>query len=287
MPGLRYNGCRQFRQRLLVSCLSGKSIRIDSIRVDDDQPGLQDFEASFLRLVEKLCDGVSIEINETGTSLKFKPGIIIGGHVTHECGVSRSIGWFIEGIIPLLIFAKEAVKLSFTGITNDSLDPTVDVLKNVTLPLLRNFGIEGSELHIKRRGAPPRGGGYIEFQCPIIRELRPIHVIDLGLIKRVRGVAYCARTSPTILTRVIDSARGVLNNLLPDVYINTDHYRGADGGASAGYSLALFAESTTGVILSAERTAGQGELPEDIGKQAAILLLEEIRKGTAHSWPCT
>ena len=74
-----------------------------------------------------------------------------------------------------------------------------------------------------------------------MRELRPVALEDMGLIRRVRGVAYSARVSPTILTRVVESARGVLNNLLPDVYIHTDHYKGSDGGNSPGYSLALVA----------------------------------------------
>lgn len=32
-----------------------------------------DFEASFLRLLEKVTNGCSIQINNTGTSLKYKP----------------------------------------------------------------------------------------------------------------------------------------------------------------------------------------------------------------------
>lgn len=92
-----------------------------------------------------------------------------------------------------------------------------------------------------RRGAAPNGGGLIEFQAPIIRELRPLNITDVGLVKRVRGVAFCAKMSPTILTRVVESCRGVLNDYLPDVYIHTDHYRGKDSGASPGYSIALHA----------------------------------------------
>jgi hypothetical protein len=42
------------------------------------------------------------------------------------------------------------------------------------------------------------------------------------------------------------------------------------------------AESTTGVLISTERTAAAtgGELPEDIGREGAMQLLEEIWKGT-------
>ena len=32
----------------------------------------------------------------------------------------------------------------------------------------------------------------------------------------------------------VDSARSLLNNMLPDVYIYTDHYRGPEGGLSPG-----------------------------------------------------
>lgn len=45
-----------------------------------------------------------IEINETGTTLRFKPGYITGGRANHDCGTIRSLGWFIEGLLPLALF---------------------------------------------------------------------------------------------------------------------------------------------------------------------------------------
>lgn len=238
---LKFEGSAQFRYRIVCSILSGRPIKITRIREGEDQPGLHDFEANFLRLIEALSDGTSIEINDTGTILRFTPGLVVGGPgLTHDCGTSRSIGWFIEAIIPLLIFAKDHTQIRFTGVTNDSLDVSVDILRNVTLPLLKNFGAS-AELKIVKRGAPPNGGGVVDFSCSIVRELVPIALLDMGMIRRVRGVAYSARVSPTILSRVVESARGVLNKLLPDVYIHTDHYKGSEGGHSPGYSVALVA----------------------------------------------
>lgn len=68
------------------------------------------------------------------------------------------------------------------------------------------------------------------------------------------------------------------------MFINSDPYKGVEAGLSAGYSVFLTAESTTGASLSIERGAapsntGGGELPESIGQQAALLLLEEICLG--------
>ena len=119
----------------------------------------------------------------------------------------------------------------------------------------------------------------IEFSCPIVREVRPINLVDPGLIKRVRGVAYCAKVSPQFANRVVTSARHLLNRLLPDVYIHTDQYKGAAGGASPGYGLSLIAESTTGCLLSIDVHAEDGAVPEDIGERGSALLLEEIRYG--------
>jgi RNA 3'-terminal phosphate cyclase-like protein len=55
---LRYEGCSQFRQRIVAATLSQKNLRIDKIREQDDSPGLHDFEANFLRLIEKITDGI-------------------------------------------------------------------------------------------------------------------------------------------------------------------------------------------------------------------------------------
>lgn len=39
--GLAYDGCNFFRQRLVLSTLSGKRVKIKNIRSRDDDPGLR------------------------------------------------------------------------------------------------------------------------------------------------------------------------------------------------------------------------------------------------------
>jgi RNA 3'-terminal phosphate cyclase-like protein len=55
--------------------------------------------------------------------------------------------------------------------------------------------------------------------------------------------------------RMVDKARSILNNFIPDVYIYTDHYKGKDSGLSPGYAISLVAETTTGCLISAEFAA--------------------------------
>ena len=207
-PIIRLRGCAHFRQRVVFATLSGRRLRIDEIRDKDESPGLRDFEASFLRLVEKLTNGCSVEINETGTSLRYKPGFVAGGPVEHDCGRSRSVGYFLEGVLPLLPFARKDTRLALAGITDDDVDPSVDFLRQCVLPVLPHFGVaEGLALDVQRRGVPPLGGGLVRLTCPAVRELRAISLTDEGFVKRVRGVAYSSRVSPQMCNRIVDGTR--------------------------------------------------------------------------------
>ena len=63
---LKFNSSQHFRQRLVCATLSGRPLRIDGIREQDENPGVRDYEACLLRLIEKVTDGCVVEINETG-----------------------------------------------------------------------------------------------------------------------------------------------------------------------------------------------------------------------------
>jgi RNA 3'-terminal phosphate cyclase-like protein len=158
------------------------------------------------------------------------------------------------------------------------MDTTVDSLRTTTLPLLRRFGVDGDiQLQIKKRGAPPLGGGEVVFVCPMVKQLTPIHLMEEGFVKRVRGVAYSTRVSPQNANRMVEAARGVLNAFLPDVHIFTDHYKGSESGKSPGFGLSLVAKTTEDCLISAECTASQRELlPEDVGRKAALMLCQEV-----------
>lgn len=205
---LKYTGCTNFRQRLVLATLSNRSIVITSIRARDHSPGLKDFEANFLRLLDKLVNGCVIEINETGTSLRYTPGFIVGGKLEHDCGTGRSIGWFLEGILPLAPFGKKPLSLALKGVTNDDVDFTIDTLQALHLPAMGYFGVrEGLALEVKHRGCAPGGGGQVYFSCPAVRELKAINFTEEGFVKKVRGIAYSCKVSPLVANRIIDGTR--------------------------------------------------------------------------------
>ncbi|XP_012264455.1 probable RNA 3'-terminal phosphate cyclase-like protein [Athalia rosae] len=282
-----YEGCNYFRYRLLLSTLSGKPVRITNIRVDDDDPGLREYEVNFVRLLDKLTNGTKIELNETGTSIFLIPGLLVGGDLEHECNLDRSITYYLEAVMMLAPFCKKAVTIKLRGITNGVLDPSVDRLKASGIPLMKQFilGESDVELKIFKRGVAPLGGGEVLFKCPVNRYIKSVQLQDCGMVKRVRGVACSIRVSPAIANRMVESAKGVLLKFLPDVYIHTDQTRGASSGKSPGFGLSLVAETTSGIFLSGEAFSPLTEkgslpcVPEDLGREAALHLLDEIYRG--------
>lgn len=283
---LIYKGSNFFRQRLLLSTLSGRSVRIEEIRSSHDDPGLREYEVSLIRLLDKVTNGTRVELSETGTSVFYQPGILIGGQVTHSCSTQRGIGYYLEVLLALGPFCKEPLNAVLQGVTHHDLDVSVDKVKAAALPILLKFILvdDGLELKVVRRGAPPLGCGEVVFRCPVRRGVRPLQWTSWGLVKRIRGVVYALRVSPTMANRVVEAAKGVMLKFLPDVYINTDQCRGPNAGKSPAFGISLVAETNEKTFYCAEAKsleAGSGEttLPEDLGRECAQKLLDEIYRG--------
>lgn len=284
---LKYEGSNYFRQRLILSTLSARSVRITKIRHNDVEPGLKEYEANFLRLLDEITNGAIISISRSGTSFQYTPGLLLGGTVTHDCNPGRGIGYYLEALLCLAPFCKNPIDITLRGVTNSLHDPSVDQIQRSSLPLLKKFlgTDEGVELKILQRGAAPEGGGAVRFMCPCRQKLRPVQFLDQGKIKRIRGIAWAVRVSPTTPNRILEAAKGVLLNFIPDIFITSDSNKGRGSGKSPGFGITLVAETTSGVCFTAEMCSqpkGSEEPPsvaEDLGKEAAHLLLEEIYRG--------
>jgi RNA 3'-terminal phosphate cyclase-like protein len=143
-----FYGHNFFRQRLALSILSQTPIKIIEIRINSESPGLQEHEASLLRLIEKITTGTTTSINHTGTAITFIPGYIHGGKLEHQCGGKKSIGYFIEFLLSVGAFGKETLMCQLMGVTNDNTDTSVDLIRTSLLPQLTKFGIENISLKV-------------------------------------------------------------------------------------------------------------------------------------------
>ncbi|CAO1624601.1 unnamed protein product [Sympodiomycopsis kandeliae] len=303
---IHFKGHINFRARLVLSLLSSRPVIISSIRSNSLSPGLRDFEASFLRLLEKVTNGSKVEISYTGTTVKFLPGTISGGNVIHDCGTGRGVGYFLEYIAMLAPFAKKELTLTLKGLTSVVGDMGADLLRTVHLPWLSQFLPPSTslssplELRILKRGHAPLGGGEIFFRCPLLPNvsssgpsgggsgsgggggggmLRCINFVNPGKVKRIRGIATAARVSPAMANRMVERARKTLNRYIPDLYIFADVYRGEEAGQSPGFSLSLLTQSTTSTSHYSESHSKPGAIPEEVSTEAVHSLLSSLSQG--------
>ena len=278
--------------RLILSTLSGKAVQITDIRHKSkpkEAHGLLEHERSLIDLLMKITNGGFIEITDMNTSLVYTPGMIFGGRIEHDCGLQRSITYFLELLMCLAPFCKEKLDVTLNGITNDSLDASVDSLKQSALPLMVKYLniVDKDEINLKvvSRGLKPEGGGRVHFRCPLRKTLKPLQLLNAGKIKRIRGIAYATRVSPQVVNRIVCEAKGLLLKYIPDVYIHSDYLKGEHSGKSPGFGISLVAESINGVFYVGEAISNPKgspngpSLPEDIAKQATHKLFEEIYRG--------
>ncbi|KAK7204309.1 RNA 3'-terminal phosphate cyclase/enolpyruvate transferase [Myxozyma melibiosi] len=280
-PPLMYTGHVDFRMRLVLATLSGRTIKIEKIRSDDMEPGLRDYEVSFLRLLEAVTNGSVIEISYTGTTVVYKPGLIVNGTVTHICPLTRAVGYFIEPILLLAPFGKSALNLTVKGVTSNAVDLGVDTIRTAIFPLYNKFGIMRQELRVIKRGSLPLGGGEVNVFLPhVLLQPQTLHAaVSAPAVSKIRGVAYSTRVSPASVNRIIDGARSVLNVTGCETFIFSDVARGEESGKSPGFGVSLVAETRSGWCYCSEAVGSAGEAPEDVGERAARALLEEVANG--------
>ncbi|EXJ80675.1 18S rRNA biogenesis protein RCL1 [Capronia epimyces CBS 606.96] len=317
-PAVRLSSHRSLTSRLVLATLLGRAVRIDQIRPDSPtNPGLAPHEISFLRLLEAVTNGSHIEISYTGTVLLYKPGLITGsapgsgvsssGVLRHEIPANntRGLSYFLLPICLLAPFSKARFNIVFTGpgvITSSTEkwgDMSVDTVRTAILPLYAKFGIERDiELRILTRSNPgPRGiGGAGEVQLVFGHQVRlpkTLHLLNPGRVKKIRGVAYSTGVSGSNNARMIEAARGVLNQFVGDIYIFSDmgsaslvpapekNNPNAKKKVGLGFGLSLVAESSTGCLFSADASSPPegGQPAEDIGRICAFQLLESVERG--------
>lgn len=130
-------------------------------------------------------------------------------------------GYYLEVLLALGPFCKEPIDVILRGVTQSSIDVSVDRIKDAAFPILLKFILvdDGLSLKVNRRGAPPLGGGEVHFTCPVRRLLRPLQWDKWGLVKRIRGVVYALRISPVIANRVVESSKGV--NIIDSIFLSS------------------------------------------------------------------
>ncbi len=189
-------GGQIIRTSVALSAITGKACKIENIRANRKNPGIQAQHLAAIKAVAQICN-TDVEAKVGDTKLVFNPGSLGGGHYDIDIGTAGSIALVIQAVALPSIHAKHPTTLKITGGTHVNWSPSIDYMRHVFTYFLEKLGVD-IEIETKRYGFYPKGGGVVEVKINP-SELKPINLkhrdklLNHGLIsvssKNLEGVA--------------------------------------------------------------------------------------------------
>jgi RNA 3'-phosphate cyclase len=272
-------GGQILRSSLALAAVLGKEIRIFNIRAGRSEPGLKAQHLTCAKAVADLCNASDQGLEIGSSEFFFRPSSIEGGDFRFDVGTAGSITLVLQALMPLLPFASSNVTLEVQGGTDVKWSPPIDYLRLVTLPLLEKMGVQVS-LEIVKRGHYPKGGGIVKVASVPSSYLKPIVALKgekvesiVGISHSVKLLAHVAERQATAATRLIE-AKGMNS---PEIEIQSSE-NSSHLSPGSGIVLAGILENSS--IVGGDCLGERGRPAEEVGRNAAMTLLEEIETGS-------
>lgn len=254
-------GGQILRTALSLSLVTGTPFRLERIRANRPQPGLQRQHLASVEAAMRVSGARVSGASLGATALTFEPGPLKPGNYSFTIGTAGSATLVLQTILPALMLGSSPSKVALEGGTHNPWAPPYDFLAQAFLPIVQRMGPR-FEARLQRWGFYPAGGGRFEVDIQPVQTLKPLTLVERGHLKacRVRGVA--AGLPRSIAARAVETAFAVLG--LTGAYVDVREV------ASAGPGHALLVELIFEHVCEIVAGFGQkGVKPEDMGAQAA------------------
>jgi RNA 3'-phosphate cyclase len=173
------------RQALCLSLLTKKPFRINNIRANRPNPGLNNQHLASIELAKKISNSKAIGASLGSSSLEFYPGESSLKEISLDIGSAGSIVLALQSVLIPCILSGNKFKFSITGGTDVSWSPTVDYFKDIFIPCLENYS--NIELQITKRGFYPRGNGNIILSIKGTNTKTPFIRDSVGSLVLIKG----------------------------------------------------------------------------------------------------
>ncbi len=263
------------RLSIALAAITNQSLHITNIRQNRPQPGLKPQHLEAVLTAGKLCNAKIQGAKLGSRELWFSPEEIKGGNIEATIETAGSIPMLLLATLPICLFAKNPVRLHVAkGGTDTTHAPTINYLKYVFLPTLKQMGID-AEIIVQKYGYYPKGMGEATLTVKPNRDLKPIVLERFGTLKSIKGVSLCTFLSDRqVAERQAKTAQNYLsqNGFKADIQVVNDKSNSFQKGSS----IVLWAETDTGVIIGADAIGELRKMSEAVGKEASQKLMTEL-----------
>ncbi|MBN1358091.1 RNA 3'-terminal phosphate cyclase [Candidatus Bathyarchaeota archaeon] len=258
-----------------LAAASNEPLHIFNIRQNRPQRGLKPQHLEAVLTAAKLCNAEVKGATLGSKELWFKPREVKGGNFEAQIGTAGSIPMLLMAVLPICVFAKNTVRLRVTkGGTDVSHSPTINYLRNVFLLALKQMGLEAA-ITVQKYGYYPKGMGEVTMTVNPSDALQPIKLNNFGKLKRIKGVSVCTFLADRkVAERQTNAAHAYLHEkgYATDIQVVNDQSNPFQKGSS----IALWAETDTGVTVGADAIGELKKTSEAVGRKAAEKLDAEL-----------
>jgi RNA 3'-phosphate cyclase len=161
------------RLSIALAAIKEQPLHITNIRQNRPQPGLKPQHLEAVLTSGRLCNA-KVEGAKLGSrELWFTPHEIKGGNTEALIETAGSIPMLLQAVLPICLFAENPVSLHVAKGGTDTIHaPTVNYLRNVFLPALKQMGVE-AEIIVQKYGYYPKGMGEVTMTIKPNRHLKP------------------------------------------------------------------------------------------------------------------
>ena len=261
-----------------LATLLGEELHLTNIRARREKPGLRPQHLKAIQALQQICQG-SLDGGEIGSEeIRFRPGgEIKSGCYEWNIGTAGSTTLLAITLLPVACFSRGAVSFKISGGLFQDFAPSAYHLQYVLFPMLSKMGIT-AKLSIIRPGYVPRGGGVIEVALePVKGKIKPIRLPHQGDVVRIEGIALSSHLKEKrVSERMMQQCSEVLKSNGYSAQLKIAHDTLA---LQRGAVLAIYAKTSSGCIIGADRAGEPRRISEDIGRYVARNLIEDLATG--------
>jgi len=261
-----------------LATLLGEELHLTNIRAKREKPGLRPQHLKAIQALQQLCRG-TLDGGEVGSKeIRFKPaGKVKGGDYQWDIGTAGSTTLLAMTLLPAACFSNEAISFKISGGLFQDFASSAYHMQYVLFSVLNKMGIT-VRLSIIRPGYVPRGGGNIEVTLePVRGRIRPIRLVRQGHVTEIGGVALASHLKERgVSERMAGECNEVLKSGGYQAQIEIIHDTLA---LQRGAALAIYAKTSSGCIIGADRAGAPGRTSEEIGRYVARSLIEDLATG--------
>lgn len=263
------------RLSIALAAITKQQLHINNIRQNRPQAGLKPQHLEAVLTAAKLCNAKVEGAKLCSKELWFIPREIKGGNIEALIETAGSIPMLLLATLPICLFAETPVRLHVAKGGTDTIHaPTINYLRNVFLPTLKQMGID-AEITVQKYGYYPKGMGEVTMVVKPNPYLKSIALESFGKLKAIKGLSVCTFLADKhVAERQAKTAQDYLtqSGYKADIQVVNDQSNPFQKGSS----IVLWAKTDTGVVIGSDAIGELRKMSEAVGKEAVEKLITEL-----------